>query len=174
MLDLQNEVAGVKQFVNYPTLACPPETQDNPGYKEIGNQCFYFQNTTFSHTQAQENCKDKLRVIGAGGKLFEPKTLAKNKAVAEAGQEFFGSDKWAYIGVDDVGNNKTLKYSTGEHFTSIQNPPWWSSSYPKGTGANCVSLYFHTNGNTAKWFDSDCGSRRLSVCEATLQLPDDS
>ena len=170
LLDLQNEVAEVKQYVNYQKLACPPETQDDPQYKEVGNQCFYYENKTLTHIQAQENCKDKFRKIGAGGKLFEPKTLAKNRAVAEAGQEIIGSSLWAYIGVDDIGNNETFRYSTGQHFISIQNPPWWSTSYPKGTGTNCVSMFFHTNSNNAKWHDHGCGSAHISVCEATFQL----
>ena len=168
--DLQNEVAEVKQYVNYQKLACPPETQDNPHYKEVGNQCFYYENKTLTHTEAQENCKDKFRKIGAGGKLFEPKTLAKNKAVAEAGQEVFGSGRWAHIGVDDIGNNETFRYSMGQHFISIQNPRWWSHLYPKGTGTNCVSLYVHTNSNTGKWYDHGCGINYRSVCEATFQL----
>ena len=135
----------MKQFVNYQKLACPPEKQNDPRYKEIGNQCFYYENTTLSHTQAQENCKDKFTEIGAEGKLFEPKTLAKNKAIAEAGQKILGLGIVAHIGVDDIGNNETFKYSRGGNFLSIQNPPWWSTSYPQSTGAYCVRIYFHTN-----------------------------
>ena len=109
--------------------------------------------------------------IGVSGKLFEPMSLARNKDVAEAGVEIFGSGHWAYIGVDDIGNNETFKYSTGEHIIAIQNPPWWSTDYPKGTGTYCVSMYV----NNAKWFDGSCSSGRFSVCEATFQpQPDDS
>ena len=155
----------MKQYVNYQKLACPPESQDDPRYKEIGDQCFYYENTTLSHRDAQLNCRGKFQEIGAGGKLFEPKTLAKSKAVAEAGQESIGLT-WAFIGVDDIGNNETFKYSTGEHFISIQNPTWLSNSYPKGTGTYCVSLYLSSS---SQWFDGPCGSRRMSVCEATFQ-----
>ena len=160
----------MKQFVNYQKLSCPPERQNDPRYKELGNQCFYFENTTLSHAQAQENCKDKFTDIGAVGKLFEPKTLDKNKAIAEAGQVILGSGKWVYIGVDDIGNNETFKYSTGEHFISIQNPPWYSpSTYPQGTGTYCVSMFVHPNSNGAKWHDSGCGTERVSICEATFR-----
>ena len=160
----------MKQFVNYQKLACPPEKENDPRYKEIGNQCFYYENTTLSHAQAQENCKDKFTEIGAVGKLFEPKTLAKNKAIAEAGQVILGSAKWVFIGVDDIGNSETFKYSTGENFISIQNPPWLNTNYPQGTGAYCIRTYFHTNSNNGKWTDVSCGNRYFSVCEATLQL----
>ena len=54
--------------VDYHKFACPPETQDDPRYKEIGNQCFYYESTRLSQAQAQDNCKDKFRKIGAGGK----------------------------------------------------------------------------------------------------------
>ena len=168
--NVQNEVGNVKQFVNYQKLACPPEKQNDPRYKEIGTQCFYYENTTLSHAQAQENCKDKFTEIGAVGKLFEPKTLDKNKAIAEAGQVILGSGKWVYIGVDDIGNSETFKYSSGESFISIQNPPWWSSSYPKGTGAYCIRTYFTTDSRNGKWVDTGCGGSFLSVCEATFQL----
>ena len=172
VLGLQNEIADVKQYVNYQKLGCPPESQDDPRYKEIGNQCFFYEITAFSQAKAQENCRDKFRKIGAGGKLFEPKTLAKNKAVADAGQETIGNSNWVHIGVDDIGNNETFKYSSGEHLISIINPPWWSSSYPKGTGSNCVRVYFNINSsNNAKWADDGCDRAWPSVCEATLQLP---
>ena len=160
----------MKQFVNYQKLACPPERQNDPRYKEIGNQCFYYENTTLSHAHAQENCKDKFTEIGAVGKLFEPKTLAKNKAIAEAGHEILGSGIGVHIGVDGTGNNETFKYSSGVNFVSIQNPPWWNTNYPRLTGASCVRSYFHTNTNNAKWVDVTCGSRYQSVCEATFQL----
>ena len=169
MIYIQNEVENVKQYVNYQKLVCPPESQDDPRYKEIGNQCYYYENQTLSQSNAQENCKEKFRKIGAGGKLFEPKTLAKNKAVAEAGQEILKGN-WAYIGVDDIGSNETFKYSTGEHFISIQNPPWYTSSYPLGTGNYCVSMYINTpSSNNAKWHDSGCGNVRVSICEATFK-----
>ena len=165
----QNEIENLKQYVNYQKLVCPPENQDDPRYKEIGNQCYYYENKTLSQSNAQENCKEKFRNIGAGGKLFEPKTLSKNKAVAEAGQEILKGN-WAYIGVDDIGNNETFKYSTGEHFISIQNPPWYSpSTYPQGTGTYCVSMFVHPNSNGAKWHDSGCGTERVSICEATFR-----
>ena len=158
----------MKQYVNYQKLACPPETQGDPQYKEIGNQCYYYENTTLSQRDAQENCKEKFREIGAGGKLFEPKTLAKNKAVAEAGQKIIGKT-WIHIGVDDIGNNGSFKYSIENHFISIQNPPWYANSYPQGTGTYCVAMLLQTDSNNAKWIDSGCGSRRPSVCEATFQ-----
>ena len=157
--------------VDYRKLSCPPESQDDPRYKEIGNQCFYYETTSFSQAKAQENCKDKFRKIGAGGKLFEPKTLAKNKAVAEAGQPTLGNT-WVHIGVDNIGNNETFKYSSGEHLISILNPPWYSASYPRGTGSNCVRVYFNINhSNFAKWVDEGCEHSRPSICEATLHLP---
>ena len=165
LFDTQDEVENLKQYVNYQKLACPPESQDDPRYKEIGDQCYYYENTTLSQRDAQENCKDKFREIGAGGKLFEPKTLSKSKAVAETGQGIIGTT-WAFIGVDDIGNNETFKYSTGDHFISIQNPTWLNQHYPRGTGTYCVSLYM---ASSAQWFDGDCGSRRKSVCEATFQ-----
>ena len=160
----------MKEFVNYQKLSCPPERQNDPRYKEVGNQCFYFENTTLSHAQAQENCKDKFTDIGAVGKLFEPKTLAKNKAVSEAGQEILGSVGGVHIGVDDIGNNETFKYSSGGNFLSIENPPWWSSHYPRNTGTYCVRSYFYANSNNGKWVDVACGNRYYSVCEATFQL----
>ena len=73
--DLQNEVAQVKQFVNYQKLACPPETQDDPHYKEVGNQCFYYENKTLSHIQAQENCKDKFKFLSQKSRLFRISNL---------------------------------------------------------------------------------------------------
>ena len=144
---------------------CPSETQGDPRYKEIGNQCIYYENKTLSQMQAQQNCRDKFREIGAYGKLFEPKTLDKNKAIAEAGQEIIG--KWTFIGVDDIGNNETFKYSTGEHFISVQNPPWISNAHPKGTGTYCVAMWLGSSSSNAKWFDGNCESTRPSVCEAT-------
>ena len=169
LFDLQNEVENVKQYVNYQKLACPSESQDDPRYKEIGNQCYYYENKTLSQREAQENCKNRFRDIGAGGKLFEPKTLAKDKAVALAGQEIIGN-VWAYIGVHDLGNNGTFKYSTGEHFISIQNLPWLSTAYPRGTAnTHCVTVLVQTNANAGKWIDDGCDRRKPSVCEATMK-----
>ena len=163
------EMANVKQFINYQKLACPPEAQDDPRYREIGNNCFFFENATMNHEKAQENCRNKFKSSGVEGKLFEPKTASINKAVADVGLEV-SSSGWAYIGVDDINTEGKFTYtSTLDSAVTIQNPRWLKNYGAKGTSNNCIALYFNTNSNHAVWHDSACTTSRESVCEATFE-----
>ena len=163
----ETELAHMKQYINYQKQACPPEAQDDPRYREIGNNCFFFENATMSHQKAQLNCKDKFRSSGVEGKLFEPKTWSFSKAVADVGQEVLPNG-WAYIGVDDIESEGTFTYTStlDDSPITIQNPQWLNGYGAKGTTMNCIALYFHTNANHAVWHDSNCASLRRSVCEA--------
>ena len=167
--EVKTELANVKQYVNYQKLACPPEAQDDPRYREIGNNCFFFENTTMTHEKAQLSCKEKFRRSGAEGKLFEPKTSAMNKAVADVGLEISPST-WAYIGVDDIESEGTFTYtSTQDSPITIPNPAWYTNHGAKGTSNNCIAMYFNTGSTHAEWHDSSCASKRQSVCEAVFE-----
>ena len=162
-------MANVKQYINYQKLACPPEAQDDPRYREIGNSCFFFENTTMTHEKAKLSCKEKFRRSGAEGKLFEPKTSAMSKAVADVGLEV-SPGIWAYIGVDDIESEGTFTYtSTQDSPITIQNPQWHTTHGAKGTSNNCIAMYFSTNSYHAGWHDSSCASSRPSVCEAIFE-----
>ena len=164
--EVKTELASVKQYINYQKLACPPEAQDDPRYREIENNCFFFENATMNHEKAKENCRNKFKSLGVEGKLFEPKTLTINKAVADVGLEV-SSNGWAYIGVDDIDTEGTFTYtSTLDSPITIQNPQWLKNHGAKGTSNNCIALNFHTSSNHAVWHDSACTTNRESVCEA--------
>ena len=167
--EVKTELADVKQYINYQKLACPPEAQDDPRYREIGNNCFFFENTTMSHEKAQVSCADKFRSAGLEGKLFEPRTSSMNKAVADVGQEVLPGS-WAFIGVDDIESEGSFTYtSTQNSPISIPNPIWYGSYGAKGTSNNCIALLFQSGSAHAEWIDTGCTGSRASVCQAVFE-----
>ena len=71
----------VSHTLHFSASSCP--TSD-PKYKTISGTCYYFETTTYDHSDAQENCLTKFGLLSTGG-LFEPRSKAINDAVhAEA------------------------------------------------------------------------------------------
>ena len=61
---------------------------DNPMYKMINDQCYFFVNETLNFDEAKENCNTSFH--GTTGKLAEPKTKAFSDRLYEESVNMFG------------------------------------------------------------------------------------
>ena len=102
----------------------------------------------------------------AGGKLFEPMTLAENKLVYNTANPIFNLQSvGAWIGVTDASQEGSFKYDSNNSPVSF-NIPWYGGGYngKRGTSINCILLHK----NPGKWLDYVCSSSWSSICEPNV------
>ena len=99
----------------------------------------------------------------AGGKLFEPKSLAENKMVWEKAKSIDGNDARAYwIGVTDRVKEADFRYDSNN--LEIPFSIIWYTSYGTHAGGkfrDCVGITY-----TGRWYDGPCSNFKYrSICE---------
>jgi len=141
----------------------PPCSTSEPNYHLIDNKCYFFEKTSATWEKAKEGCKNK---FPAGGKLFEPMTLAENKLVFNAASinTVFSAYGNFWIGVTDTAQEGSFRYDSNSSPVSY-NMPWYDGYGKRGTRKYCVLV--HTD--PGKWLDYPCSSLEYrSICEPNV------
>ena len=142
-------------------LQTPPCPTSEPNYHLIDNKCYFFEKTYATWEKAKEGCKNK---FPAGGKLFEPMSLAENKLVFDAARPILGlQGNGAWIGVIDASQEGSFKYDINNSPVSF-NIPWLAGYGKRGTGSNCIIIHQ----DPGKWIDYTCSSSFPSICEPNV------
>ena len=138
---------------------CPPQKcpLDDPGYFLVQGKCFYLEKDSKDFKDAKANCKYK------GGKLYEPKDVAKMKEVLiNSGQPGI----WAVIGITDIAKEGNWAYdSNGQNINF--NLTYMGQNKAKGTSNNCIIiLTHHPHPAFGKILNIPCStSLYQSICE---------
>jgi len=143
---------------------CP--AQNDPLYKILDNQCFYFEQNFLNFDSANKNCQEKL---GASARLYEPKSVSEMKKVGTLGDEVFTADnKWVWLGVTDKRNESQFAYNSNG--LPINFTPTWGSGYgSRGKGRDCVYMMMSsTHSDFTQWYDWSCSSTGSSICQSNL------
>jgi len=133
-------------------------------YVFVLGQCYYVETTNLFSiaNDSIENCHDKFGPTGSG-RLFEPKDILTNDAVARVVSTTFPAFNRWIIGVNDKMEENAWRYNSGG--TIPFNLPW-SIGSPSNSGGNedCVEVW-----NKKDWNDIPCthssGHIRPSICE---------
>ena len=102
-------------------VTCP--TTD-PKYKSIGSQCFYFEENGLNFTDANVNCKEKLKGVG-DGRLYEPKTIGEITKISTLAGDSIRGCSW--IGITDITTEGKYVYNSDERPIEF-TPTWFDSS----------------------------------------------
>ena len=142
-------------------------TGEDSKYHMLNNKCYFFEKTRVTWEKAKEGCKNK---FPAGGKLFEPMTLAENKLVYNVAKPIFNLQTYgAWIGVTDASQEGSFNYDSNDSPVSF-NIPWYGVPYggtwngKGGTSKNCILVHE----DPGKWMDNDCSYSCYSICEPNV------
>jgi len=141
---------------------CP--VQNDPHYKILDNQCFYFEQKSLNFDSANKNCPEKL---GTSGRLYEPKSASEMKKVGQLGDDVFTSERYALLGITDKRIESQFAYSNG---LPINFTPTWHSGFgSRGKGNDCVLMVMSsTDSDFTQWADVPCTSYYGSICQSNL------
>merc|ERR1712008_608691 len=128
---------------------CP--AQNDPRYKILDNQCFYFEANRFNFDSANKNCQEKL---GASGRLYEPKSVSEMKKVGTFTSAY---NVGVWLGITDKRIESQFAYSNG---LPINFTPTWHSGFgSRGKGNDCVLMVMSsTHSDFTQWADVPCTS----------------
>ena len=140
--------------------------QNDPRYKILDNQCFYFEKNHLNFDSANDNCQEKL---GASGRLYEPKSVSEMKKVGKLGDELFPSSDNVWLGITDKRIESQFAYNSNGlpiNFT----PTWFSDYYgSRGKGNDCIFMKMpSTHSYFTRWGDYSCTSLWGSICQSNL------
>ena len=101
----------------------------DPGYFMVHGKCFYFEKDGKNFKDAKENCKCK------GGKLYEPKGMAKIKEDLTNS----GPGTWAVIGITDIPGEGNWAYdSNGQNINFSPTFMGQNQQITKGLKNRCM------------------------------------
>ena len=140
--------------------------KNDPLYKILDNQCFYFEKKSLNFDSANDNCQEKL---GASGRLYEPKSVSEMKKVGKLGDEVFTSLAWAWLGVTDKRIESQYAYNSNGlpiNFT----PTWYIRSYAsRGKGNDCIAMLMKSiHSHFTQWVDYSFDVLIGSICQSNL------
>ena len=139
--------------------------QNDPRYKILDNQCFYFERKSLNFDSANDNCQEKL---GASGRLYEPKSVSEMKTVGKLGDDVFPSWTNVWLGVTDKRIESQFAYNSNGlpiNFT----PTWWPGYGSQGKGNDCIFMRMpSTNPYFTKWGDYSCTATYGSICQSNV------
>ena len=157
LADVTDNLASLKKV-------CP--VQNDPRYKILDNQCFYFETKSLNFDSANDNCQEKL---GASGRLYEPKSVSEMKKVGKLGDEVFTSSTYVWLGITDKRIESQYAYNSNGLPINI-TPTWQSGSYgSRGKGNDCIAMVMKsTHLQFTQWVDYSFDISIGSICQSNL------
>ena len=144
--------------------------QNDPRYKILDNQCFYFEKKGLNFDSANKNCQEKL---GVYGRLYEPNSVSEMEKVGKLGDEVFTTWAWVWLGITDKRIESQFAYNSNGLPINF-NPTWYSGDGgygSKGKGNDCIEMCLpSTHFGFKLWADYPCTTTKGSICQSNLQL----